>query len=57
MDNGKTIRYLDLGPKFMSAAGTIAKAIMPDQLHLSAAGYEIWVEGMKPLLDAMMAEE
>ena len=57
MDNGKTIRYLDLGPKFMSADGTIAKAIMPDQLHLSADGYEIWVEGMKPLLDAMMAEE
>jgi lysophospholipase L1-like esterase len=41
----------------MSADGTIAKAIMPDQLHLSAAGYEIWVEGMKPLLDAMMNEE
>jgi beta-glucosidase len=57
MDNGSSIRYLDLGPKFMSADGTIAKAIMPDQLHLSAAGYQIWVEGMKPLLDTMMAEE
>jgi lysophospholipase L1-like esterase len=57
MDNGSNIRYLDLGPKFMSADGTIAKAIMPDQLHPSAAGYEIWVEGMKPLLDAMMASK
>lgn len=57
MDNGTTIRYLDLGPKFMSADGTIAKAIMPDQLHLSVAGYEIWVEGMKPLLEEMMNEE
>lgn len=56
MENGDSIRYLDLGPKFMSADGTIAKAIMPDQLHLSAAGYEIWVEGMKPLVDEMMAE-
>lgn len=56
IDNGDSIRFLDLGPKFMSADGTIARAIMPDQLHLSAAGYEIWVEGMKPLVDEMMAE-
>ncbi|GAB5559614.1 MAG: hypothetical protein SynsKO_12610 [Synoicihabitans sp.] len=55
-DNGETIRFLDLGPKFTSADGTIANAIMPDQLHLSAAGYEIWVEGMKPLVDTMMAD-
>ena len=54
LDNGKDIRFLDLGPKFMSADGTIAKAIMPDQLHLSPAGYQIWVEGMAPLLDEMM---
>lgn len=55
MENGNSIRFLDLGPKFMSADGTLASAIMPDQLHLSAAGYEIWVEGMKPLVDEMMA--
>ena len=54
LDNGKSIRFLDLGPKFMSADGTIAKAIMPDQLHLSPAGYQNWVEGMAPLLDEMM---
>ena len=54
LDNGKSIRFSDLGPKFTSADGTIAHAIMPDQLHLSAAGYEIWVEGMAPLLEEMM---
>ena len=54
LDNGKSIRFLDLGPKFTSADGTIAHAIMPDQLHLSAAGYEIWVDGMAPLLEEMM---
>lgn len=56
LDNGDSIRFLDLGPKFTAADGTITKAIMPDQLHLSSAGYEIWVEGMKPLLDEMMGE-
>lgn len=54
LDDGKKVRFLDLGPKFMSADGTIARAIMPDQLHLSPAGYEIWVEGMAPLLAEMM---
>ena len=53
LDNGDSIRYLDLGPKFMSADGTITKTIMPDQLHLSPAGYQIWVEGMAPLLEEM----
>lgn len=54
LDNGNSIRFLDLGPKFTSADSTIAQAFMPDQLHLSAAGYEIWAEGMAPLLEGMM---
>ncbi len=54
LDNGRSIRFLDLGPKFTSADGTITHAIMPDQLHLSPAGYQIWVEGMAPLLTEMM---
>ena len=54
LDDGKTIRFLDLGPKFMAADGTITKTIMPDQLHLSPAGYQIWVEAMSPLLAEMM---
>lgn len=54
LDDGKSIRFLDLGPKFTSADGTITKTIMPDQLHLSPAGYQIWVEGMAPLLAEMM---
>jgi len=55
-DDGESIRFLDLGPDFTQTDGTIADTIMPDQLHLSAAGYEIWVEGMTPLLKEMMAD-
>lgn len=54
LDDGKTVRYLDLTDKFLEKDGTISKDVMPDFLHLSKKGYTIWAEGMKPLLDEMM---
>ena len=52
LDDGKMVHYLDIGPKFMQADGTITKEIMPDYLHLSAKGYDIWAEA----IDAKVAE-
>jgi len=46
--DGKTVRYLDLGPKFLEKDGTLSKEIMPDLLHLSPKGYRIWAEGIEP---------
>lgn len=54
LDDGKTIRYLDIGPKLANADGSLDKAVMPDFLHLSLKGYEIWAEAMAPLLSEMM---
>jgi lysophospholipase L1-like esterase len=54
LDDGTTIRYLDFGDKFLDADGKIAKAIMPDALHPSAKGYQIWADSMAPLLAEMM---
>ena len=54
LDDGKKTRYLDLTPKFTNASGAIPKEIMPDGLHPSAKGYQIWAEAMQPLLDEMM---
>ena len=54
MDDGRNIRYLDFGAKFLGADGAIPMSIMPDQLHPSADGYRIWAEAMQPLLDEMM---
>lgn len=53
-DDGQKIRYLDLGPKFLDANGKIPEDVMPDGLHLSAKGYAIWLEIIRPLLDEMM---
>ena len=54
LDDGDRVRFLDIGDHFRAADGSLPKAIMPDQLHLSAAGYQIWVDAMAPLLAEMM---
>jgi lysophospholipase L1-like esterase len=53
-DEGKTVKYLDIGPKFLEANGSLSKDIMPDFLHLSARGYEIWAEAITPTLTDML---
>jgi lysophospholipase L1-like esterase len=54
LDDGKNVRFLDLSNKFQKSDGTISKEIMPDYLHLSKQGYEIWADGMEPLLTEML---
>ena len=48
LDDGKMIKYLDIGPKFLDDDGTISKDVMPDYLHLSRKGYRIWADSMEP---------
>ena len=47
LDDGKMIFYKDIGEKFLDKDGTLDKKIMPDLLHLSPAGYEIWAAAIK----------
>jgi lysophospholipase L1-like esterase len=53
-DDGKTVKYLDIGPKFLGPDGKVPADIMPDFLHLNAKGYQIWAEAMEPTLAQMM---
>ena len=53
-DGGKTIKYLDIGEKFLEKDGSLSKDIMPDALHPSARGYEIWAEAITPTLKEML---
>jgi beta-glucosidase len=52
----KTVFFLDIGPKFVEADGTISKEIMPDRLHLSPKGYEIWAEAIDGKVKELMGE-
>jgi lysophospholipase L1-like esterase len=43
----KNVFFLDIGPKFLDEQGGLAKEIMPDFLHLSPRGYEIWASAIE----------
>ncbi|MDB5307968.1 MAG: GDSL-like Lipase/Acylhydrolase family [Gemmataceae bacterium] len=47
LDDGKAVFYKDIGEKFLEPDGSLDKKIMPDYLHLSPAGYEIWATAIK----------
>ena len=54
LEDGKNVRFLNLNACFLQPDGTILPRLMPDQLHLSAAGYKLWAEAMRPLLGELM---
>ena len=54
LDDGRQTRYLDIGDQFLSPDGTLSPDVMPDALHPSPRGYQIWADAMQPLLDEMM---
>jgi lysophospholipase L1-like esterase len=56
LDNRKTVRFLDIGPKLSNPDGSLSKEIMPDFLHLSEKGYQIWADAMDPLLKQLMGK-
>lgn len=47
----RNVLYIDLGEKFLQPDGTMSAEIMPDFLHPSAKGYEIWAQSIKPIID------
>jgi lysophospholipase L1-like esterase len=54
LDDGKKVHYLDIGGQFLEKDGALSKAVMPDYLHLSKKGYEIWAKAITPSLEKML---
>lgn len=46
LGDGKMVIYKDIGDKFLESDGTLSTDIMPDRLHLSAEGYDIWAKAI-----------
>ena len=54
LNDGRFIRYLDIGPKFLAADGSLSTKIMPDLLHPNTKGYQIWADAIKQPVAEMM---
>jgi beta-glucosidase len=53
-DNGSTVKFLDIGAKFLGPDGKVHSDVMADFLHPTEKGYRIWAAAMNPTLDKMM---
>jgi lysophospholipase L1-like esterase len=54
LDDGKKVKFLDIGKVFLAEDGSIPKTIMPDLLHPNAQGYQLCTDAMEPTLAAML---
>jgi lysophospholipase L1-like esterase len=55
LDNGKAVRFLDMGPQFATSLGKVKPELFhDDQLHVDTAGYQVWADTMQPLFDTML---
>lgn len=48
--DGKNVIFIDFGDKFLNPDGSIIKEDMPDFLHPSAKGYQIWADAIQPII-------
>lgn len=56
LDDSKSVFYIDFGSQLIESDGSISKAIMPDYLHLTEAGYLIWANAIEPKLKLLLVE-
>ena len=52
--DGKSIRFLNVNPRLADAKGTLFEGLTVDGLHPSLKGYEVWAEGLKPILTELL---
>jgi lysophospholipase L1-like esterase len=54
LDDGKNVFFLDIGHRFLDSNGLLPAEIMPDYLHLTAQGYQIWADAIEPKLNELL---
>ena len=49
------VHYLDIGQSFLDQNGVLQKEIMPDFLHPSIKGYQLWAESIAPVVNQLLS--
>jgi beta-glucosidase len=56
LHDGERVHFLDIGSSFLDGDGNFLPGVMPDRLHPSEKGYEIWAREIRAPLRALLAE-
>lgn len=54
LDDGKTIFFLNVNDKLAGPDGTLFEGMMGDKLHPTVKGYQVWADGLRPLLTQLL---
>src|SRR4029450_5839547 len=54
MADGKTVRFLDVNTGLAAADGTLKEGMTVDKLHPTVQGYQVWADGLKPILTEIL---
>jgi lysophospholipase L1-like esterase len=54
LDDGKTVRYIDINSRLLESDGTLRPEISPNLFHLSAKGHEIWADAIHATVKQMV---
>lgn len=54
--DGRMIYYMDIGDHFLQPDGKLTQDIMPDYLHLTPLGYQIWAIAIESKLRDLLGE-
>jgi beta-glucosidase len=52
----KNVFWVDFGHQFLDSDGTLPRELMPDYLHLSKKGYEIWADAIEERLSTILGD-
>jgi lysophospholipase L1-like esterase len=56
LTDGKSVRYLNVNDRLADSNGRLYDSVMNvgDKLHPTLKGYQIWADGLKPLLTELL---
>ena len=52
--DGKSVRFLNLNAQLADAEGILFAGMTVDQLHPGLKGYQVWADGLKPILTELL---
>ncbi len=54
--DGKRVRFLNVNDKLVDGEGKLSEGMTDDGVHLTVDGYQVWADGLKPILSELLGQ-